>query len=72
VKPSPSRTVRFVAAAIATLVLAAGCTSADAPEGEDSASAEELGFRFDGPDEGTLVNAGGPRGAGLHGHGGER
>jgi hypothetical protein len=57
VKPSPSPTVRFVAAAIATLVLAAGCTSADAPQGEDPASAEELGFRFDGPDEGTLVNA---------------
>jgi hypothetical protein len=54
---TPPALVRSLAAALATLVLAAGCTAAEAPEGEDPTSAEELGFRFDGPDEGTLVNA---------------
>jgi hypothetical protein len=54
---TPPALVRSLAAALATLVLAAGCTAAEAHEGEDPTSAEELGFRFDGPDEGTLVNA---------------
>jgi hypothetical protein len=58
VKPSSSPTVRFLAATIATLVLAAGCTSPDAVGGDDQAdAAEELGFRFDGPDDGAMVNA---------------
>jgi hypothetical protein len=48
--------VRALAAVVATLVLAMGCTSADSDE-EDDAAPEDRGFRFDGPEDGALVNA---------------